>query len=87
MGKKSGGRVRVKQVGAKAPVNPLDALTIPPDEMINFPPKPDTNIAHVWPISEFLYWCTAVVFVVSVCQCHFYIERFLMISCCWHCRR
>lgn len=58
MGKKSGGRVRVKQVGPKsAPVNPLDALSIPPEEMINLPPKPDSNIAHVWPLStsEFSY--------------------------------
>jgi hypothetical protein len=54
MGKKSGGRVRVKQMGAKAPVNPLDALTVPPEDMLNFPPKPDSNISTVWPMSEFL---------------------------------
>lgn len=52
MGKKGGGRVRVKQVGPKAPVNPLESLAIPPEEMINFPVKPDTNISHVWPLSE-----------------------------------
>ena len=61
MGKKSGGRVRVKQVGPKAPVNPLDALTIPPEEMINFPVKPDTNISHVWPMST---CCLLTVFAV-----------------------
>eukprot|EP00567_Pseudictyota_dubia_P002128 CAMPEP_0197468204 /NCGR_PEP_ID=MMETSP1175-20131217/65963_1 /TAXON_ID=1003142 /ORGANISM="Triceratium dubium, Strain CCMP147" /LENGTH=214 /DNA_ID=CAMNT_0043004299 /DNA_START=6 /DNA_END=646 /DNA_ORIENTATION=- len=53
MGKK-GGKVRVKQVGPKGgmPVNPLADLAIPPEEMINLPPKPDTNISHVWPMSE-----------------------------------
>lgn len=57
MGKKSGGRVRVKQVGGqKAPVNPLDALAVPPEEMIHFPPKPDTNISHVWPMSKCDLW-------------------------------
>ena len=54
MGKKGGGRVRVKQVGPKAPVNPLDALSIPPEEMINFPVKPDTNVSQIWPMST---WC------------------------------
>jgi hypothetical protein len=54
MGKKSGGRVRVKQVGPKAPVNPLDALSIPPEEMITFPVKPDTNVSQIWPMST---WC------------------------------
>ena len=58
MGKKGGGRVRVKQVGGqKTPVNPLDALAIPPEEMIHFPPKPDTNISHVWPMSECCLGC------------------------------
>eukprot|EP00544_Gedaniella_sp_CCMP2646_P006265 CAMPEP_0202480480 /NCGR_PEP_ID=MMETSP1361-20130828/454_1 /ASSEMBLY_ACC=CAM_ASM_000849 /TAXON_ID=210615 /ORGANISM="Staurosira complex sp., Strain CCMP2646" /LENGTH=214 /DNA_ID=CAMNT_0049107919 /DNA_START=11 /DNA_END=655 /DNA_ORIENTATION=+ len=52
MGKKSGGRVRVKQVGPKAPVNPLDALSIPPEEMITFPVKPDTNVSQIWPMNE-----------------------------------
>jgi len=54
MGKKGGGRVRIKQVGPKAPavVNPFDSMNIPPEEMINLPPKPDSNITHVWPLNE-----------------------------------
>lgn len=64
MGKKGGGRVRVKQVGGKAPVNPLDALAIPPEEMINFPPKPDSNISHVWPMSMLII----VEKIFSVCS-------------------
>mmetsp|Transcript_15778 Transcript_15778/g.22439 ORF Transcript_15778/g.22439 Transcript_15778/m.22439 type:complete len:258 (+) Transcript_15778:37-810(+) len=55
MGKKSGGRVRVKQLGPKgggAPINPLADLAIPPEEMINLPPKPDPNITHIWPLAE-----------------------------------
>eukprot|EP00568_Trieres_chinensis_P011422 CAMPEP_0183308200 /NCGR_PEP_ID=MMETSP0160_2-20130417/20385_1 /TAXON_ID=2839 ORGANISM="Odontella Sinensis, Strain Grunow 1884" /NCGR_SAMPLE_ID=MMETSP0160_2 /ASSEMBLY_ACC=CAM_ASM_000250 /LENGTH=136 /DNA_ID=CAMNT_0025471985 /DNA_START=35 /DNA_END=441 /DNA_ORIENTATION=+ len=51
MGKK-GGKVRVKQVGPKAPVNPLADLVVPPEEMIHLPPKPDSNITHIWPMSE-----------------------------------
>jgi signal recognition particle subunit SRP19 len=54
MGKKKGG-VRVKQVGPKQPampLNPMEGLAIPPEEMIHLPPKPDTNISHVWPMSE-----------------------------------
>jgi len=75
MGKKSGGRVRVKQVGPKTPVNPLEALAIPPEEMINFPPKPDTNISHVWPLSA---WCLTWLFVVAesldalILTCHYH---------------
>jgi signal recognition particle subunit SRP19 len=55
MGKKaSGGRVRIKQVGGKAPamVNPMADLMVPPPDQIYLPPKPDTNTAIVWPIAE-----------------------------------
>mmetsp|Transcript_35566 Transcript_35566/g.74982 ORF Transcript_35566/g.74982 Transcript_35566/m.74982 type:complete len:248 (+) Transcript_35566:145-888(+) len=54
MGKKSGGRVRVKQMGApKMPANPLADLAIPPEEMIHLPPKPDSNSGVlVWPMNE-----------------------------------
>ena len=55
MGKKAaGGRVRIKQVGGKAPamVNPMADLMVPPEDQIYLPPKPDTNTAIVWPISE-----------------------------------
>lgn len=54
MGKKSGGRVRVKQMGApKMPANPLADLAIPPEEMIHLPPKPDSNSGFfIWPVGE-----------------------------------
>mmetsp|Transcript_16002 Transcript_16002/g.23408 ORF Transcript_16002/g.23408 Transcript_16002/m.23408 type:complete len:233 (+) Transcript_16002:85-783(+) len=53
MGKKAGGRVRIKQVGAKsAPLNPLQDLMVPPDEIIQLPPKMDSNITHFVPASE-----------------------------------
>uniref|UniRef100_A0A7S1UY70 Uncharacterized protein n=1 Tax=Grammatophora oceanica TaxID=210454 RepID=A0A7S1UY70_9STRA len=59
MGKKSGGRVRVKQVGPKGAgkmLNPMEALSgsIPPEEMITLPPKPNPNSTIVWPIAETL---------------------------------
>ena len=57
MGK--GGRVRVKQVGggggAKIPMNPLADLMggIPEDEMIQLPPKRDSNSGFmIWPMSK-----------------------------------
>ncbi|KAL3764684.1 hypothetical protein ACHAWU_001514 [Discostella pseudostelligera] len=54
MGKKAGGRVRVKQIGGpKMPPNPLADLAIPPDEMIHLPPKPDSNSGFlIWPMGE-----------------------------------
>jgi len=54
MGKKSGGRVRVKQMGGpKMPMNPLADLAIPPEEMIHLPKKPDSNSGiMVWPLGE-----------------------------------
>ena len=55
MGKKSGGRVRVKQIGkpaGAAGLNPMADLAIPPEEMIHLPPKQDSNTTHVWPISK-----------------------------------
>lgn len=57
MGK--GGRVRVKQIGggggAKMPINPLADLMggIPKDEMIQLPPKRDSNSGFmIWPMSK-----------------------------------
>ena len=55
MGKKKGG-VRIKQVGPKgvgSNLNPLADLMIPPEEMINLPPKPDTNTMHFWPLRKY----------------------------------
>jgi len=54
MGKKKGG-VRIKQVGPKQPVmppNPMEALQIPQEEMVNLPPPPDRNLQIFWPIHE-----------------------------------
>mmetsp|Transcript_10789 Transcript_10789/g.23402 ORF Transcript_10789/g.23402 Transcript_10789/m.23402 type:complete len:243 (-) Transcript_10789:81-809(-) len=53
MGKKGGGRVRVKQVGPKGPpVNPLAELnSIAPEDQIFLPPRPDPNVTHIWPMS------------------------------------
>ena len=56
MGKKGGGgRVRVKQMGPKgmgAPVNPMAELNnIAPEDQIVFPPKPDSSVTHIWPMS------------------------------------
>lgn len=55
MGKKGGGRVRVKQVGPKVPsvMNPMDALQIPPEEMIRLPPQPDRKYQIIWPIRKY----------------------------------
>jgi len=55
MGKKAGGRVRIKQVGPKGGanmLNPLADLAIPPDQMVNLPPKMDSKITHCWPLSQ-----------------------------------
>ena len=55
MGKKGGGRVRVKAMGPKMPkqVNPLEALnSIAPQDMIQLPPKPDKSYCTVWPLNE-----------------------------------
>jgi len=55
MGKKGGGRVRVKQMGPKgmgAPINPMAELNnIAPEDQIVFPPRPDSNVTHIWPMS------------------------------------
>lgn len=54
MGKK-GGKVRLKQMGGKVPkmpVNPMEALAIPPEEMINLPPPPDRSYQIFWPIRK-----------------------------------
>jgi signal recognition particle subunit SRP19 len=56
MGKK-GGKVRVKQMGSKAPkgmMNPMDALAIPPEEMIHLPPSPDRSYQMFWPIRKYI---------------------------------
>ncbi len=54
MGKKGGGRVRVKQVGPKAPmnVNPLADLMENNEPPIIVPPKMDSNITHFVPANE-----------------------------------
>ena len=56
MGKKAGGRVRVKQLGPKGGMpmigNPMDGLSIPPDEMIQLPPRMDKSLSQIWPLSE-----------------------------------
>jgi len=55
MGKKGGGRVRVKQVGPKVPsamMNPMEALQIPPEEMVQLPPQPDRKYQIIWPIRK-----------------------------------
>ena len=54
MGKKGGGRVRVKQMGPKgmgAPVNRVELNNIAPEDQIVFPPRPDSGVTHVWPMS------------------------------------
>jgi hypothetical protein len=59
MGKK-GGKVRIKQMGSKAPkgmVNPMEDLMIPPEEMINLPPPPDRAYQIFWPIRKFISFC------------------------------
>lgn len=55
MGKKKGGGVRIKQVGPKQPmmpVNPMEALQIPEEEMIHMQPPPDRTYKVFWPIHE-----------------------------------
>mmetsp|Transcript_26454 Transcript_26454/g.39136 ORF Transcript_26454/g.39136 Transcript_26454/m.39136 type:complete len:239 (-) Transcript_26454:46-762(-) len=56
MGKKSGGRVRVKQMGPKGGMpnigNPMEELAIPPDQMIQLPPPVDKNMSQIWPLGE-----------------------------------
>lgn len=57
MGKKGGGRVRVKQVGPKMPpnMNPLADLAIPPEDMIHLPTRPDSNSGFMfWPMGKFV---------------------------------
>jgi signal recognition particle subunit SRP19 len=64
MGKGNRG-VRIKQVGPKVPkgiLNPMDALAIPPEEMIHLPPTPDRSYQIFWPIRK--YRVTTVVVVV-----------------------
>ena len=62
MGKKGGGRVRIKQVGPKGAnmLNPLADLAIPPDQMVNLPPKMDSKITHCWPL------CKCIIYLYSV---------------------
>lgn len=55
MGKKKGGGVRVKSVGPKMPVmpvNPLEDLQIPASEMVHLPPPPDRNYSIPWPLHQ-----------------------------------
>jgi signal recognition particle subunit SRP19 len=54
MGKNKGG-VRIKQVGPKQPampVNPMEGLQIPTDEMVHLPPPPDRSYKLFWPMHE-----------------------------------
>ena len=59
-GKKGGGvrLVQKKQPSAAAMKdlmqNPMDALQIPPEEMVNLPPKPDRSYQIVWPIRKLI---------------------------------
>ena len=60
-GKKGGGvrLVQKKQPNMKDLMqNPMDALQIPPEEMVNLPPKPDRSYQIVWPIRKFNLHCT-----------------------------
>lgn len=57
MPKKSGGRVRIKQMGPKggasaAALNPMADLAIPPEEMIHLPPKQDSKTTHFYPMTQ-----------------------------------
>jgi signal recognition particle subunit SRP19 len=55
MGKKAGGRVRVKQLGPKGGMgmgNPMDEMMVAPEDMIQLPPPVDKSMSHIWPISE-----------------------------------
>lgn len=55
MGKKGGGRVRVKQMGPKGMPNignPMDELAIAPEDMIQLPPPVDKSLCQIWPVSE-----------------------------------
>jgi hypothetical protein len=57
MGKGSKGGVRIKQMGGKAPkamMNPMDALSIPAEEMVNMPQRPDRSYQIFWPMRKFL---------------------------------
>jgi signal recognition particle subunit SRP19 len=73
MGKKGGNRgVRIKSVGPKASkslMNPMDALTIPPEEMIHLPPTPDRSYQIFWPIREsiILFYCVVLYCIVLYC--------------------
>ena len=77
MGKKGGGRVRIKQVGPKnamAPMNPMqEFMNIPPDEQIQIPPKMDTSITNIWPPSPFQLFSASA-------QSSFQYDRF---ACIW----
>lgn len=55
MARKSGGKVRIKQIGPKggaAAANPMADLAISPEDMIHLPPKQDSNTTHVWPMNQ-----------------------------------
>ena len=53
MGKKGGGRVRMKQMGPKGPpMSSLQDLMGPQEEMIQHPLKMDSNIAYFVPVTE-----------------------------------
>jgi signal recognition particle subunit SRP19 len=56
MGKKSAGRVKIKQVGPKGASallgNPMEDFAIPPEEMIELPPPVDKSTVQIWPLAE-----------------------------------
>jgi signal recognition particle subunit SRP19 len=55
MGKKKGGGVRIKQMGPKQSppnLNPMEALQIPQEEMVQLPLSPDRSYQVFWPIQE-----------------------------------
>jgi hypothetical protein len=57
MGKGKKGGVRIKQTGAKpsnAMMNPMDALSIPAEDMVNMPQRPDRSYQIFWPMRKFL---------------------------------
>ena len=53
----------MKQVGPKMPsgmANPMEALQIPQEEMIQLPPQPDRKYQIIWPIRKRYDFCLCV---------------------------
>lgn len=69
----------MKQVGPKAPkpfVNPMEALAIPPDEMIRLPPPPDRSYQIFWPIRKYS--------LIACCMTHLLSKLFLTLLLFFH---